>query len=161
MNRPTLDLLVELTDAAEQTDAFVTGVVGLASGRLGGDDPEGQSWLARRLAGAGSRFRLGKGTVVEGFGAVYGPEQLRKAAVEARRMVAVLDELRSGGQLPDLVSRLDELGIGRMPEELAALGPASEELRETQQRLSRALAAMRETRTKLLLEHRHRTEGTT
>lgn len=156
MTRPPVALLGELLDAAERADDFVTGVVGLAAGRIGGDTAEGQSWLARRLSSAGSRFQLGKSTVVEGFGAVYGPEQLRKAAEEADRLNSVLDELRSTGEVQELVARLDRLGVPRMPAELRALTTRSPELRDLQDRLIRAIGATRETRTKLLLTQRRR-----
>lgn len=159
MTRAVPDLLAELIDAAEQTDDFVAGVVGLADGRIGGDTAVGQSWLARRLTNAGSRFQLGRGTVAAGFGGVYGPEQLRKASVEAQRLLRALDELRATGEQPGLVRRLDELGVPRMPGELSAQAARSSELRELHDRLSRAIGALRETRTRLLLDQRRRDGG--
>lgn len=152
MSRAPLDLLTELIDAAEQTADFVSGVVGLASGRLGGDVVDGKSWFARRLAGAADRFRLGSGQVAEGFAVAYGPEQLRKAAGEARRMTSVLEELRATGAVPDLVAQLDDLDVPGMADELSELGPRSSGLRELQRRLARSTGAMNETRVRLLLD---------
>jgi len=140
VSRSALDLLAELIDAAEQVDDYVTGVVGLASGRAGGD-VEDESWWGK--------VRFGRRSVVESFGAAYGPEQLRKAAVEAARMAPLIDELRTTGAVRELMSRLDDLGVDSMAQELRELAPV--DARDVQQRLSRALAAMRETRTRLLL----------
>ena len=128
LSRAPLVVLVELIDAAECTDDFVTGVVGLAGGRLGGVVDDGRPWLARRLSAASSRLFRG-GSLASGLAGSYGPEQLRKAAVEARRMASILDELRATGECAGLLARLDELELAAMPDQLGTVAVRSPEAR--------------------------------
>jgi hypothetical protein len=152
--------LAELIDATAQTDDFVTGVVGLAGGWLGGEVEGERSWYARIVARA-RHSRFGQRHVTQGLAAEFGPEQLRKAAVEARRLVFALDAMRLSGDdvIVALVGRLDELSIASMPDELMSVAVPSADLHALHRRLAQATSAMIETRTRLVIAVRRSPEA--
>ena len=157
MTRPAAVVLVELIDAAEQTDDFVSGVVGLGEGRVGGERDGGPTRFGRWLMNVTVLFGFRQEHVARGHAVAYGPEQLRKASVEARRLAALVDELRSidDPMLTGLVERLDELEVGDLSERLSNAAPMSTELRAAHGRLVNARSAMTEARARLVLG-RHR-----
>ena len=152
-----LDLLVELADALDRTDDFVSGVVGLAGGHLGGGSP------ARRPAGGRLTAALpwlGSGSLASRLAASHGPEQLRKAVSEADRAVMALDLLRRERGWESLVAKLDELGIATLSDRIRGADPHSSELRSVHLDLQRAVGAVAEARSRrLLAELRRREKG--
>jgi len=153
VSRAALRQLGELTDAAEQTHDFVSGVVGLAEGRMGGERQVAPSRFGRRLTSLTAVFGTRRDDVARGLATAYGPEQLRKGAVEALRMAVAVDAMRGfdDADVVWLVRRLDELEVATMSDELTTVSVRSSQLRAIHQRLSRARAAMAEARTRLVL----------
>lgn len=143
-----LDPLVEFADALDRTDDFVSGVVGLAEGRLGGGSPS-RSPVGGRLVSALSWF--GSGSLASRLAASHGPEQLRKAALEADRAVMALDLLRRERGWEPLVAKLDDLGIASLPERIRGVDPRSSDLRSVHLDLQRAAGAVAEARSRRLI----------
>ena len=142
-------VLVEAAlDAARVTDDFVRGVLGLGVGQIG-DDNQGKPRWQRWLNGRGQR------AVVQGLGAQFAPEQLRKAANEADELVAAIDDLVGAWTAPalDAAGRLGAVGVRHIPDTLRGpdIGARSSELKEVHDRLSRVIGILSEARATVIL----------
>lgn len=145
-----LRLLDDALDRARVVDDFVRGVIGLGDGQLGGIDTQSRSW-SQRLFG---RVNGPKG-IAQGLAASYGPEQLRKAANAADELAASVDELGRAEGAIALAAHIDivEAGIDQVSARLRDpdLTSRSPQLREIHATLSRALGALTEARSRVLL----------
>lgn len=149
--RPALTIVADLLDAVRVTDDHVTGVLGLVDGRLGGTPTTTTDPRPGRVAQVAAALGIRRGELARGMAYAYGPDQLRKAAVESVRLPSLAAELRQTGRCARLVTCLDEADVASLPQELARLSPRSAELREVQLRLSRVQGAAMEAETRLLL----------
>ncbi len=146
-------LLATVIDAAAMLDDFVRGVVALGDGVVGGAGV--QDGVVRRAL----RFLTpvyGAKQVVQGMGAAYAPEQLRKAAREADLFVVALDALAEAGtgEVRQVAHQVFELGAAEFPSTLRRtdLGSRSPELRRLYEHLGRATAILNQARTRLVLD---------
>jgi hypothetical protein len=142
--------LIDLAlDAARVTDDFIRGVLGLAAGQIGDDTVKRRTWMPSVLAGMGRR------STVQGLGATYAPEQLRKAADQADELVAAVADLdRAHTPLAvAAVGRLSSLRIPEIPEILRdrATTSRSPQLGEVHERLSKAIAVLDQARAKVIV----------
>lgn len=154
-----LAAVAELADAAHEVADFLNGVVGLAGGALGGEaaGPAAGRFGWRDLlvfVPLVSWFRrTPPGSVAEGLAGSFGPEQLRKAANAADRMVAALDRLRPTPACAPLVAELDDLGVPTMPADIWATSVRSPELVALNRRLAAARGAIAQATGRLTLQH--------
>ena len=154
-----LDPLVDLSDALDRIDDFLAGVTSLASGRLGGEPNGSSSWLARRVAGAPRGFRLGAGSLAVRLAALHGPEQVRKAVVEAERAAQALARLARTTDHAALSERLVSIGVGEIADRLRDADPRSDRVLEQAEVVSRAMAILGEDRVRRALAARRREVG--
>jgi hypothetical protein len=136
-------------DAAKVTDDFVRGVLGLAAGQIGDDRARRRTWVPSVLAGVGRR------SAVQGLGATYAPEQLRKAALQADEFVAAAEDLVTSSTQPalDAAGRLGVLRVRDIPEILRDRDTTSRspQLRDVHDRLSKAIAVLNAARSAVIL----------
>ena len=150
---PIGDPLVEITDALDRAGDLVTALLDLRDGRLGGAGQVGRSWSGRRLGHLSARWRVGEGGVAAGWASVHGPEQLRKATIEAERIPAALAALERNPGEVDLAARLRATGVVEVADRLCGLD-SSKELRGVAAVLDRAAAVLAEGRTRRFLAER-------
>ncbi len=149
-----LAALGALVDAIDEVDGYVSGVLGMADGRLGGDDViDRGGWFQQRLRDAGRRLGMGESRVASGYAGAYGPEQLRKASRATDDVLTAVSRLRRSNdqRVFDLLAQLDRLALDHLGHELTEVSPRSPELTEIHHRLTRARSAALETTTKLTL----------
>jgi hypothetical protein len=146
-------LMATVIDAAAMLDDFVRGVVALGDGVAGGAGV--QDGVVRRAL----RFLTpvyGAKQVVQGMGAAYAPEQLRKAASEADRFVVALEALAEAGnrEVRRAAQQVFELGAAEFPSTLRRndLGSRSPELRSLYEHLAQTTAILNQARTRLVLD---------
>jgi hypothetical protein len=149
---PDSALIEAALDAARVVDDFVRGVLDLDRGRIGGGARADQHVVARVFSSLTAFVQRG---VVQGMGAQWAPEQLRKAANEAVDLVTAIDDLAGAAMPPslDAHSRIVALGTREIPEILRRpdVGSRSPELADVRERLVRTIAVLNETRTKVVL----------
>ena len=152
MSRSDSALLATAIDSAAMLDDFVRGVVALGDGVLGGAGVQ-HGW--RRTLGLLTRLYDAK-QVVQGMGATYAPEQLRKAACEADLFVVALEALAeaSNAEVRRAAQQVFELDAAEFPSTLrrSDLGCRSRELRSVCEHLARATAILNLARTRLVLK---------
>lgn len=143
-----------LVDAIDEIDGYVSGVLGLADGRLGGDDDAGRGgWFQQRLRAAGRVLGIGESRVASTYAGAYGPEQLRKASGATDGLLTAVSRLRRSNdeRVFELLARLDRLALSHLGTELSEVSPTSPELVDVHRRLAQARAAAIETTTTLTL----------
>ena len=152
-------LVAAALDAAHTLDDYIRGVVSIGAGEAGSDVHDGseskpQAWVRRVLMRTSHGY--GQRQVVQGMAAVFAPEQLRKAAVEAVELSSRIDALRSADSeaAKSAADHALELGVGTFAATLSdhSIGSRSPQLHELRRRLGRVLNVLTEARTKLLLE---------
>lgn len=144
-----------LVDAIDEVDGYVSGVLGLVDGRLGGDDVAGRgNWFQQRMRAAGRVLGFGESRVAATHASTYGPEQLRKASAAANDVLTAVSRLRRSNdeRVFELLARLDRLALSHLGHELNEVSPASPELADIHRRISAARGAATETVTRLTLD---------
>lgn len=144
-------LLDDVIDAARVTDDFVRGVLDNVAGRPGGDTDATRGW--RRWVPGSALF--GERARVQGMAALYGPEQLRKAAVQAAELAPAIAAIE-GCLAPGAAAVATELracGAGGLAVTLAdpGLRPRSPEIADVHRILMRIQAIANEARTMAVL----------
>jgi hypothetical protein len=138
------------SDAAGVVEDFVTGIIGVGGGDIGGGG-KGQNWTQRTL---GKIFH-GEKQVAQELGGQYAPEQLQKAAVAADELVAAVDELGNATLEPakQAGQAVTELGVRDIPAALRNpdLLSTSPELAAVHTQLSKIVGVLGEARSRTLL----------
>lgn len=115
----------------------------------------GTTTRGSRDGSGGSTGVASAGWVVQGLGAQFAPEQLRKAANEADELVAAIDDLVGAWTAPalDAAGRLGAVGVRHIPDTLRGpdIGARSSELKEVHDRLSRVIGILSEARATVIL----------
>jgi hypothetical protein len=137
-------------DAAGVVEDFVTAVIGVGGGDIGGSG-EGRNWTQRTL---GKIFH-GDKQVTQELGGLYAPEQLQKAAKAADELVAAVDELGNATLDPakQAGQTVIELGVRDIPATLRDpdLLSTSPELADVHMQLSKIVGVLGEARSRTLL----------
>jgi hypothetical protein len=137
-------------DAAGVVEDFVTGIIGVGGGDIGGSG-EGRNWTQRTL---GKIFH-GDKQVTQEMGGLYAPDQLRKAAEAADELVAAVDELGNATLEPakQAGQTVSELGVRDIPTTLRNpdVGSKSPELAAVHMLLSKIVGVLGEARSRTLL----------
>jgi hypothetical protein len=154
-----LVLIEHAIDSAHVLDDYLRGVVGLAGGQAGGDEHDGgqskpQAWVRRVLIRAHQPY--GQRHVIQGMAAMFAPEQMRKAAIEAVQLSSHIDALATASSSTALRAATDcvELGVAEFATTLSDrnLTSTSAELRGLHRRLGRVIRVLNEARTRATLE---------
>lgn len=144
-------MLDDVIDAARVTDDFVRGVLDNVDGRPGGDTDASRGW--RRWVPGSAMF--GERARVQGMAAQYGPEQLRKAALQAAEIepaIAAVERSAVTGAA-SVAGELRASGAGEVAARLGdpELRPRSPEVGEVHRILMRVQTIANEARTKAIL----------
>ena len=138
------------SDAAGVVEDFVTGIVGVGGGDIGGGG-DGRNWTQRTLG----RIFHGEREVAQEMGGLYAPEQMRKAAEAADELVAAVDELGNATLEPAKQAgrAVTELGVRDIPATLRNpdLMSNSPELAAAHTQLSKIVGVLGEARSRTLL----------
>lgn len=138
------------SDAAGVVEDFVTGIIGVGGGDIGGGG-KGRNWTQRTLG----RLFHGEKQVAQEAGGLYAPDQLRKAAEAADELVATVDELGNATLEPakQAGQAVTELGVRDIPATLRNpdLLSTSPELAAVHTQLSKIVGVLGEARSRTLL----------
>ena len=150
-SEPTSDVtrLDLAMDAGRVVDDFVRGVVEMTGGQLGGRPDQGRNWTQRVLG----KISRGEEHVVQGMSAIYGPEQLRKAADAADEFAAAVEDLGNATLEParQAYAAVTELGFGDIPVALRDPEIEAPAVVGLHDQLSKMLGVLGEARSKAML----------
>jgi hypothetical protein len=151
-------LLEDVIDAARVTDDFVRGVLDNVAGRPGGDTEASRGW--RRWVPGSAMF--GERARVQGMAVQYGPEQLRKAAVQAQELEPAIAAVEAcPAAAAAVAAELRASGAGEVAPRLSdpELEPRSPGVAEVHRILMRIQAIANEARTKAILAEMRAARG--